>query len=43
VWCHARPGAASLYERAGFRRRGATYEHEGLGPHVLLVRPGAAP
>jgi GNAT superfamily N-acetyltransferase len=41
VWCHARPAAVSLYERAGFRRAGEPYEHEGLGPHVLLVRAGA--
>lgn len=40
VWCHARPAAASLYERAGFERVGEPYDHEDLGPHLLLVRAG---
>lgn len=43
VWCHARPAAASLYERAGFHRVGEPYEHDGLGMHVLLVRGSQPP
>ena len=38
VWCHARVGARSLYERAGLRAEGEPYEIAGIGPHVLLSR-----
>lgn len=36
VWCNARLGAVSLYERAGFAARGGVFEEPGLGPHVRL-------
>jgi GNAT superfamily N-acetyltransferase len=33
VWCNARIGALSLYERAGFDAVGEPFEEPGIGPH----------
>ncbi|MEM1023721.1 MAG: GNAT family N-acetyltransferase [Myxococcota bacterium] len=38
VWCNARTGALSLYERAGFRAVSGVFEIEDIGPHVIMVR-----
>ena len=44
VWCNARVGARSLYERAGFRVAGAEFEIPGIGPHLLMcLRLSPAP
>lgn len=39
VWCFARVGARSLYERAGFAAEGEVFDLEDIGPHLLMSRP----
>ena len=39
VWCHARTGARTLYERAGFVTVGAPWVDADIGPHVEMQRP----
>lgn len=39
VWCNARIGARSFYERAGWAVEGEEYEIPGIGPHLLMARP----
>ncbi|NJP99496.1 GNAT family N-acetyltransferase [Streptomyces zingiberis] len=39
VWCHARTGALGFYAREGFTAAGEEFEIEGVGPHLVLVRP----
>ena len=36
VWCNARVGALSFYERAGFMAAGERYVDPELGPHVPM-------
>jgi ribosomal protein S18 acetylase RimI-like enzyme len=36
VWCNARTGAISLYERAGLRVVSEVFEPPGIGPHVRM-------
>jgi GNAT superfamily N-acetyltransferase len=36
VWCNARTGALSFYERAGFTAAGGRYVDPRLGPHVPM-------
>ena len=36
VWCNARTGAISLYERAGLRVVSDVFEPPGIGPHVRM-------
>jgi GNAT superfamily N-acetyltransferase len=36
VWCNARVGARSLYERAGFRATSIEFELPEIGPHVVM-------
>jgi ribosomal protein S18 acetylase RimI-like enzyme len=36
VWCNARTGAVSLYERAGLRVVSEVFEPPGIGPHVRM-------
>jgi GNAT superfamily N-acetyltransferase len=45
IWCNARVGARSLYERAGLRVRGERFELPGIGEHHLMamVIDSAAP
>jgi ribosomal protein S18 acetylase RimI-like enzyme len=38
VWCNARVGARSLYERAGLRVAGEEFDIPGIGPHLLMCR-----
>ena len=38
VWCNARVGARSLYERAGFAVVSAQFELPDIGPHVRMER-----
>jgi GNAT superfamily N-acetyltransferase len=38
VWCNARVPACRLYERAGFVTRGAEFEIQVIGPHVVMWR-----
>ena len=37
IWCNARIGARSLYERAGLRSRGERFELPGIGEHCLMA------
>lgn len=39
VWCHARTGARTLYERAGFVVVGEPWVDPDIGPHVRMERP----
>jgi uncharacterized protein (TIGR02453 family) len=39
VWCNARTGAISLYERAGFEVVSDVFEPPHIGPHVRMERP----
>ncbi|MHA4815594.1 GNAT family N-acetyltransferase [Streptomyces aculeolatus] len=44
VWCNARTSAAGFYLKRGFEVRGAEFDIEGVGPHVVMaaeVAPGA--
>jgi GNAT superfamily N-acetyltransferase len=43
VWCNARPGARSLYERAGLRVVGTEFDVPEIGPHVLMCLHLAQP
>ena len=36
VWCNARVGARTLYERAGFRVSSEEFEVPGIGPHYVM-------
>ena len=36
IWCNARVGARSLYERAGFRATSGVFELPEIGPHVVM-------
>jgi ribosomal protein S18 acetylase RimI-like enzyme len=36
VWCNARVGARSLYERAGFRATSEEFELPEIGPHLVM-------
>ncbi|CAN5344161.1 GNAT family N-acetyltransferase [soil metagenome] len=38
MWCNARSGARSLYERAGFVPVGAFWDDPELGPHLGMTR-----
>ncbi|KJE76034.1 GNAT family N-acetyltransferase [Ferrimicrobium acidiphilum] len=38
IWCLARVGARSLYERHGFVALGAEFVIEGIGAHVQMLR-----
>jgi len=38
VWCNARIGARTFYERAGFEARGDVFELPGIGPHAAMWR-----
>jgi GNAT superfamily N-acetyltransferase len=38
IWCLARVGARSLYERHGFVAVGAEFVIEGIGAHVQMLR-----
>jgi GNAT superfamily N-acetyltransferase len=38
VWCNARIGARTFYERAGFGSRGEVFELPGIGPHTAMWR-----
>lgn len=38
VWCNARVGARSFYERAGFATFGAQWVDPLIGPHVVMWR-----
>jgi GNAT superfamily N-acetyltransferase len=38
VWCNARTGATTFYERAGFSVRGAVFELPRIGPHRTMWR-----
>jgi GNAT superfamily N-acetyltransferase len=38
LWCNARIGARSFYERAGMRVDGAEFEIAGIGPHLLMCK-----
>ena len=37
IWCNARVGARTLYERAGLRVRGERFELPGIGEHYLMA------
>jgi GNAT superfamily N-acetyltransferase len=39
VWCNARVGARSFYDRAGFAVEGAEFEIPGIGRHLLMSKP----
>ena len=36
VWCNARIGARTLYERAGFAVVSEQFEIDGIGPHYRM-------
>lgn len=38
LWCNARTGATTLYERAGFRSFGDEFEAPLIGPHIVMWR-----
>ena len=38
VWCHARIGARSLYERHGFVAEGDPFDDAVAGPQVFMSR-----
>ena len=38
LWCNARVGARTLYERGGLRVCGGVFEIEGIGPHLLMCK-----
>ncbi len=39
LWCNARMPAVGFYRRAGFEVVSDEFEVEGIGPHVVMVRP----
>ncbi len=41
LWCNARLPALGFYRRSGFEVVGEEFEVEGIGPHVVMVRPVA--
>jgi GNAT superfamily N-acetyltransferase len=46
VWCTARIGASTFYERAGFAARGEITQVPGIGPHRTMwleIDPAASP
>lgn len=43
LWCNARMPAVGFYRRAGFEVVSDEFEVEGIGPHVVMTRPAAAP
>lgn len=43
VWCNARIGALSLYERAGFMPCSGVFEIDDIGPHVVMAKQLGAP
>jgi GNAT superfamily N-acetyltransferase len=38
LWCNARIGARSFYERAGWLVEGGEYEIQGIGMHLLMSK-----
>lgn len=38
LWCNARVGAVTFYERAGMRVEGELFEIPGIGPHRLMSK-----
>jgi GNAT superfamily N-acetyltransferase len=38
LWCNARVGARTLYERAGMQVEGDEFELEPIGPHYLMSK-----
>jgi predicted GNAT family N-acyltransferase len=42
IWCNARMPAVGFYRRAGFEVVSDEFEVPGIGPHVVMVRPGGA-
>lgn len=38
LWFNARTTAAGFYSRFGFEVKGAAFDIEGIGPHVVMVR-----
>lgn len=40
IWCNARVAAMGLYARCGFRRTGAEFDIDPIGPHYVMVWPG---
>jgi GNAT superfamily N-acetyltransferase len=38
LWCNARVGARSFYERAGWLTEGGEYEIPGIGMHLLMSK-----
>ena len=38
IWCNARRIAYGFYEHFGFKRFGAEFDIEGVGPHTVMVR-----
>ena len=41
VWCNARVVAIGFYLRAGFEVVSEEFEVSGIGPHVVMTRPGS--
>jgi predicted GNAT family N-acyltransferase len=39
LWCNARLPAVGFYRRAGFDVVSDEFEVDGIGPHVVMVRP----
>ena len=39
LWCNARIGAVSFYERMGFRKVGDAFAIEGIGLHYMMWQP----
>lgn len=39
LWCNARIGARTLYERGGFLVEGEHFEIPTIGPHYLMSKP----
>ena len=39
LWCNARIGARSFYERAGWLVEGGEYEIPGIGMHLMMSKP----
>ena len=40
VWCNARLVAVAFYQRAGFEIVSEEFDIAGIGPHVVMARPG---
>ena len=41
LWCNARLGARTLYERAGMEARGDVWDEPDIGPHIVMWMPVA--